>query len=83
MTIYNIDYISITTTDNPTSDFALSVCRIVGIWKFYEINFNCVSSLIGSVVPLVFLNALSISCLLKLFNSNSITSTFLIVSSTR
>lgn len=36
MTIYNIDFMSITNPDNPTSDFALSICRIVGIWKFYE-----------------------------------------------
>ena len=36
MTIYNIDYLSVTDTNNPTSDFALSICRIIGIWKFYE-----------------------------------------------
>ena len=37
MTIYKIDYASVTDPDNPTSDFALSICRIIGIWKFYEV----------------------------------------------
>ena len=36
MTIYSIDYASVTDPDNPTSDFAISICRIIGIWKSYK-----------------------------------------------
>jgi len=36
MTIYNIDFMSVTDPDNPTSDFALSICRIIGIWKYFS-----------------------------------------------
>ena len=36
MTIYNIDFASVTDPDNPSSDFALSICRIVGVWKSFE-----------------------------------------------
>ena len=36
LTIYNIDYASVTDPDHPTSDFAISICRIIGIWKSYK-----------------------------------------------